>query len=108
VPNQLPWVPSSCTLPTVDQPLRVAEFDQLFASALRTVERVAPTHLRLTLDSVAESELRDLTRRESECCSFFAFAIAPAAGEVRVDVTVPATYGDVLAALAVRAETART
>ena len=25
------WVPQACTLPTVQQPLRVAEFDGLFA-----------------------------------------------------------------------------
>ena len=26
------WVPESCKLPTVEQPLRVAEFDALFAT----------------------------------------------------------------------------
>ena len=34
------WVPEACTLPTVEQPLRVAEFDELFATAVRPVERV--------------------------------------------------------------------
>ncbi len=29
------WVPDACTLPTVDQPLRVAEFDDLFARAAK-------------------------------------------------------------------------
>ena len=26
------WVPEACTLPTVEQPVRVAEFDELFAT----------------------------------------------------------------------------
>ncbi|MEV4838269.1 hypothetical protein AB0K05_27425 [Nonomuraea sp. NPDC049486] len=33
------WVPSACTLPTAEQPLRVAEFDALFADAVRAVAR---------------------------------------------------------------------
>jgi hypothetical protein len=48
-------VPQACTLPTVEQPLRVAEFDGLFATALRGVDRVAPMMLRLVLDASAES-----------------------------------------------------
>ena len=28
------WVPEACTLPTVEQPLRLAEFDSLFATGL--------------------------------------------------------------------------
>jgi hypothetical protein len=35
------WVPEACTLPTVEQPLRVAEFDDLFATALRGIARPA-------------------------------------------------------------------
>jgi hypothetical protein len=41
------WVPESCRLPTVEQPLRVAEFDELFASAVTPAERVDRTGLRL-------------------------------------------------------------
>ncbi|ACZ87769.1 hypothetical protein [Streptosporangium roseum] len=44
------WAPAECTLPTAEQPLRVAEFDALFAGALRGHQRLAPTHLRLRLD----------------------------------------------------------
>lgn len=39
------WVPQSCTLPTVEQPLRVAEFDALFATAVRSAERLRRTEL---------------------------------------------------------------
>lgn len=45
----LDWVPEACTLPTAQQPLRRAEFDELFASAVDNTERLSPQHLRLTL-----------------------------------------------------------
>src|SRR5690348_16526591 len=63
----------ACTLPTAERPLRLAEFQTLFATALRGQERLSPTHLRWRIDPAAESTARDLTARESECCSFFAF-----------------------------------
>ncbi len=35
----LEWVPvESCTLPSAEQPLRVAEFDELFAASLRDAQ----------------------------------------------------------------------
>jgi hypothetical protein len=101
------WVPEACTLPTVDQPLRLAEFDDLFATALRDQRRLSPTVLRWRLDPAAEPVARDLTARESSCCSFFTFTFA-AAGEgeheaVNLDVQVPPAQIAVLDALAGRA-----
>ncbi|MGW3614623.1 hypothetical protein ACWD6N_33130 [Micromonospora sp. NPDC005163] len=43
------WVPQACTLPTVEQPLRLAEFDDLFASAVLEMERVDRLRVRLEL-----------------------------------------------------------
>src|SRR5690625_6307334 len=41
------WVPvEACTLPTADQPLRLAEFEELFASGLHAPERLESTWLR--------------------------------------------------------------
>ncbi|HEX8631657.1 MAG TPA: hypothetical protein VF755_26155 [Catenuloplanes sp.] len=99
------WVPEACTLPTVDRPLRLAEFDDLFATALREQQRLSPTVLRWRLDPAAEAAARDLTARESSCCSFFSFAFADNAdGDgLRVDVQVLARHVDVLDALAGRA-----
>jgi hypothetical protein len=100
------WVPEACTLPTVDRPLRLAEFDDLFATALREQQRLSPTALRWRFDPAAEVEARDLTGRESSCCSFFAFAFTFAGDDgdgLRVDVQVPAGRVDVLDALASRA-----
>ncbi|SCG72873.1 hypothetical protein [Micromonospora inositola] len=97
------WVPEACTLPTVRRPLRVAEFDELFRTALRGQRRLSPWELA----GGAEAATRDLTARESACCSFFSFTVAHAAGGVRVDVRVPPAYVAVLDALADRAAAAR-
>lgn len=48
------WVPQACTLPTAERPLRVAEFDELFASSLRGLDRWAPTGLRIDLEPTPE------------------------------------------------------
>jgi hypothetical protein len=97
------WVPAdACTLPAAAQPLRVAEFDALFAAALRDVERVAPHRLLLSFAPRVEAEVRDLLARESSCCSFFAFTVT-VDEDLLVEVAVPAQYRDVLDALAIRA-----
>jgi hypothetical protein len=110
--NDLAWAPDACTLPTVQRPLRLAEFDDLFAAAVRAVDRATPMHTRLRLSGAIglDATVRDLTARETACCSFFDFAITPgtaADGEALVlDVRVPAQYADVLAALSTRASSA--
>ena len=105
-------VPDACALPTVEQPLRLAEFDSLFAAAVRGVDTLGPTHARLHLTGPAglEATVRDLTARETECCSFFTFTTTGRStddGEaVTLDVEVPAQYAGVLASLAQSADTA--
>lgn len=105
-------VPDACTLPTAEQPLRLAEFDTLFATAVRAVEPDGPTRTRMRLTGRAglEAAVRDLTARESECCSFFAFTVTPEPvddGEaVTLQIEVPDTYADVLASLIARATAA--
>lgn len=101
----MPWVaPDACTLPTAEQPLRMAEFDALFVAALRGLDRPARTRLRLILDGLAEEQVRDLVARESVCCSFFTFTVGPgAAGRLHLDVEVPPARVGVLDAVATRA-----
>jgi hypothetical protein len=96
-------VPDACTLPTVDRPLRLAEFDDLFATALRGQKRLSPTLLRWRIEVDAVPAARDLTDRESACCSFFTFTFAPDGAAVRLDVEVADAHVAVLDALAVRA-----
>lgn len=100
------WVPDACTLPTAERPLRLAEFDQFFSDAVRGVDRLSAQHLRLQLDGAAQVEetARDLTARESLCCSFFAFDLSrPSPDSLTLDVRVPVAHVDVLDALAERA-----
>ncbi|GAA1561354.1 hypothetical protein GCM10009789_13260 [Kribbella sancticallisti] len=106
------WVPSSCTLPTVEQPLRVAEFDQFFADSVQAIRRVDPTRLDLTLLPTTEPQARDLATREVSCCSFFTFDFTPTtdtagAAALTMTITVPAspTYSAVLDAVEARANT---
>lgn len=85
------WVSHACTLPTAERPLRVAEFDRFFDDALRGVDRLASTRLRLWLDPAAEARVRDLVARESACCSFFDFTVtAPDDDHLVVEVSAPA------------------
>jgi hypothetical protein len=97
------WVAEACTLPTADRPVRVAEFDALFAGGLTAQERVSPTVLRWMLDPGVELTARDLTARESACCSFFSFEFTAGADAVRLEVAVPPARVEVLDALAARA-----
>jgi hypothetical protein len=129
-PAPADWVPvETCTLPTAEQPLRVAEFDTLFAASLRAVEHpaAAATRARLLLagDADLPGRVQRLADAETACCSFFTFTLTPlavdssadlsgdlsgdvdAAAVVALDVEVPAARADALAALVERAEQAR-
>jgi hypothetical protein len=99
------WAPQSCGLPTAERPVRVAEFDQFFADAVRGVRRRSRTWLSLDLDPDAESAARaaGLALRETTCCSFFTFTLTMAEGTLQIGVSVPDSHVDVLDALAARA-----
>jgi hypothetical protein len=115
------WVPvDTCTLPTAQRPLRVAEFDELFASALRTVESSAPSAPRARLvlagDDMLVGRVQQLADAETCCCSFFTFTVtsldladAGVPGEtlVALDIEVPTARADVLDALVQRAAARR-
>lgn len=98
--NSIGWVPDVCTLPTVERPLRVAEFDALFADHLTSISRVSPTTVDLTLAAEAHVAAAELTARETRCCSFFRFEITPIADDlVRLRIDVPPAHVAVLDAL---------
>jgi len=100
------WVPAACTLPSVERASRVAEFDELFVTALRGVARPEPTLLRLALDgadSVARVT-RDLMAREASCCSLFDFTLTSTPDRaLQLEVRVPADRAGVLDELVARA-----
>jgi hypothetical protein len=95
-------VPDACTLPTVERPVRVAAWDSLFRE-LVSVDQSGSTRGRLVFAAAPglEDRVRDLSRRETECCSFFEFSVeagTDAAGRAAVvlDVRVPPTQAEVL------------
>ena len=115
-PEPADWVPvDACSLPTAEQPLRVAEFDDLFATSLTAVARPPGAAPRARLLLAGDAELRERVQRlaaaETACCSFFAFTVTPLPGgddgTVVLDIEVPAAHADVLTALVDRAERAR-
>ncbi|WP_410792413.1 hypothetical protein [Kribbella sp. C-35] len=92
------WAPEACTLPHAERPFRVAEFDDLFSTYLRSAVRVDPQTLDLTLDADARTTVENLTARETECCSFFTFTLT----DTTLRITVPPTQTAVLDALSER------
>ena len=108
----------ACTLPTAEQPLRMAEFDHLFAASLRAVERpsgvATRARLLLTGDEGLRGRVQRLVDAETSCCSFFTFVLEALPGDAAVegvqvtslalDIEVPAAHADVLAGLVARAE----
>ncbi|MEV0684941.1 hypothetical protein AB0I35_13855 [Nocardia sp. NPDC050378] len=102
-PDQGDWVSPACTLPTAEQPTRVAEFDRLFRSSARTTRRPDRTRLEVLLDPGAEVVARELSERESRCCSFFTFDFTVEEEGLMMRVGVPANHVEVLDAFAARA-----
>ncbi len=102
------WAPDACTLPTVEQPLRVKEFDELFRDATTGVQRVTAHRARLLLrpEPGIAARAADLSVRETQCCSFFGFTLFATGGELTMDITAPTEQVDVLDALVDRARAA--
>ncbi|MCR3750551.1 hypothetical protein [Lentzea californiensis] len=96
------WAPRSCTLPTAERPLRLAEFDELLAGAAR--HRSQKTRLVLELQPRPEVAARaaDLAVRETGCCSFFTFELTATGGGLTLAISVPDSRAEVLDALAAR------
>jgi hypothetical protein len=95
------WAPDACTLPTTERPLRVTEFEDLFALVRRKM-RPQTTRLDLVMPSNFEAAARDLARRESECCSFFTFDFESAGEDVVMHIGVPPEQVGVLDAIVAR------
>lgn len=102
--------PETCTLPTAERPLRVAEFDALFREHLRAIDRRESARAVLSFVGPVglTDRVQDLSDRETSCCSFFEFDLStsptnPGEETVALQIRVPTSRADVLAALAARA-----
>lgn len=104
------WSPiAACTLPTVEQPLRAAEFDDLFVDTLTEIDQEVDTRVRLSLVGAPGlvERVRELVERESRCCSFFEFTIHEFDSGVdrnrqvgvHLGIAVPPSHAGVLAAM---------
>ncbi|NYI81267.1 hypothetical protein [Nocardioides panzhihuensis] len=94
----------ACTMPTTERPLRLAEFDALFASTVRSVERRGDeVRMRLAGEDGLAERVRALTARETSCCSFFAFTVEGTDQDLTLDISVPPARQEILDALAERA-----
>jgi hypothetical protein len=110
--TDLTWIPTECTLPTGEQPLRAAEFEDLFATHLVRVDRLGPSRARLLLagDAGLQARVQGLADRETSCCSFYDFTVTTTTDPeeaVELDIRVPDRQDRVLAALTGLAERAQ-
>jgi hypothetical protein len=99
------WVPAACTLPTVEQPLRRADFDDLFAQDVLRVHQTSPQQIRFELRAAPDVAARaaSLAVKETDCCSFFTFDLTITDGKVAMIVSTAPSHEPVLAAMAARA-----
>lgn len=99
------WAPQACTLPTAERPLRLAEFDALFAEAVTEVRPDGPGRVLMALrpEPRVAGRAAELAARETGCCSFFAFTLSAAGGELNLQVSVDDRHIEVLDALTARA-----
>jgi hypothetical protein len=99
------WSTDACTLPTAARPLRLAEFDALFATSAREVAR-DEHDVRIHLVGAAglRAQVVDLVAREQECCSFFTFSVEGGEEDLTLGISVPEQRRSILDALADRAE----
>ena len=80
--------PIACSLSADGQSARREEAAALLDRSLIAREPVADgVRLRLRRDS--ENELRDLVRREQECCPFFSFSFRDEGPELVLEATAP-------------------
>ena len=94
---------ADCTMPTAGRPLRLAEFDALFASVTAVHHEGTVTRLHLGGGPGLADRVRDLTDRESQCCSFFTFTVTGSDTEVDLEIEVPPQHRSIGAAIAARA-----
>jgi hypothetical protein len=80
----------ACSLTPGEYAQRLREFGRLFATSLQGSRR-EPTRLYLRLDAATarEADVRDLLRREQECCPLFSFPVQSAGDVLVVEAHVP-------------------
>ena len=91
-------VPIACTLTVQEQPDRIAEWREFFATHVSGIDEMAPAAARMRLadGDAAVLAAADLAQREQACCAFFDFAIQLRADGRYLSVAVPDDAAPVL------------
>lgn len=96
---------AACTMPTSARPLRLAEFDELFSASLRRIEdRGRGVRMHFCGEDGLMDRVRDLTARETSCCSFFTFDLTGSDHDLVLDISVPPARQEILDSLVDRAQ----
>jgi hypothetical protein len=90
--------PIACTLGAGAYQERLAWLAELNRSALRGVYREG-ARLILTYDSIAAARVREMIRREQECCAFLQFELDEGENDLTLAITAPEAARDMLDAL---------
>jgi len=80
--------PIACTLKAGNFKDRIAWIGELTRDALRSHER-RDLVLNLRYAPEAADRVREMVRKEQECCSFLTFAMGEGLDEIRVTITAP-------------------
>lgn len=80
----------ACTLGAGDFQARMAWIADLNRRHLKSQRREGMT-LHLAYDPAGRDDVRELVRRESECCAFLSFAVAEQPDAITLTVTAPPT-----------------
>ena len=103
-------VPAACTLSPAQQPVRGAEWGDLFGTDVLEIRRENPTSAQIVLrpDPLVAARAADLAVRETQCCSFFVFSQTATGGTLTVEIVVPPKQSAALDALLVLAPAVKT
>lgn len=81
---------ASCGLDERGAARRNAEFAEVVEYGLRARQRIAGrVRLIFQRKNGLEEDIRELVRRESQCCGFFAFDVTVGEDDILVEVTAP-------------------
>src|SRR6185437_17082945 len=96
--HESPTEPIACTLGAGAYRERLAWIAELNRSALQSARR-EDARLILTYDPRVTVRVREMIRREQECCAFLAFKLTEDEKELTLAVTAPQAARDALDAL---------
>lgn len=104
-PDRLSQLPTACTLPTTEQPMRLADVDDLLTAAVTAVERPSDGRALLAIraEPAVVAQVAEFCARETACCSFFSFTLTMDDAGCHLLIAVPAAQQAVLDAIVARA-----